>query len=111
MEATDPPRSTHLTIMTLKAPYDFSVVKDMVVDVAVTIEEAEDGLLRTLTGLISSPSLELLRLRNANETIGGTLLQMRQYGPSCLQAPGPKGQGSSRHAQQAKMMVVWLLSR
>jgi hypothetical protein len=56
----DKPRNIRSTIVkTPKELCAFNVVKDMVEDVIVEIVEAEDGLLRTVVGLISLPSLSL----------------------------------------------------
>jgi hypothetical protein len=54
--------------LTIKVPSDFSLVKDLVMDAAVAIVEAEDDHLQTLAKFISVPSLGFLLLRSANDT-------------------------------------------
>jgi hypothetical protein len=53
-----------------KVPSALSAERDIVADVVVVmaIEEAEDGLLQTLTELTSMPSIELLLLKSGSNT-------------------------------------------
>jgi hypothetical protein len=52
LEANEPPKNARSTISTLKDSYDLSVVKDLVVDVAVVIVEAKDDIRQTMAQLI-----------------------------------------------------------
>jgi hypothetical protein len=69
--AVDLPRDALSRSQRSKALNAFGVAKDLDVDVAVAIGEAEDGFLQTLAELISTPSLELLPLKSENNTKRG----------------------------------------
>jgi hypothetical protein len=111
-EVVDFLRSVLFRVQRSRAVNDFIEAKNIclgeVVAVAAVVKAVAD-LLQTLAELISTPSLELRPLRSANDTKRRALLQVPQGGTPCLPMPGSEGQRAGRHAQQAEMMVAWLL--